>query len=116
MWIFFKDLPIIASAAIFQSGVDQLVFSGMLALAYTFIVALVLPYAERSANNADVLTALMLAMLTLLTAGFQDEDDTESHSTGIFAIFCWGCSDCTGADPAHGARRYRAGEGAAAAV
>ena len=29
----------------------------------------------------------MLAMLTLLTAGFQDEDDAEFHPTGIFAIF-----------------------------
>ena len=26
-------------------------------------------------------------MQTLLTAGFQDEDYAESHSTGIFAIF-----------------------------
>ena len=55
--VFFKDLLIIASAAFFRSGVEQLVFSGTLSLAYTFIVALVLPYAERSANNADVLTA-----------------------------------------------------------
>ena len=90
MLAFLKDLLIIASAAWFLSGVEQLVFSGSLSLAYTFIVALVLPYAERSANNADVLTALMLAMRTLLTADFQDEDDTESHSTGIFAIFAGG--------------------------
>ena len=53
-------------------------------------MALVLSYAERSANNADVLTSLMLAMQTLLTTGFQDEDDSESHSTGIFAISAGG--------------------------
>ena len=59
---FAKDLLIIASAAFFRSGVEQLVFSGTLSLAYTFLLALVLPYAERSAHNADVLTSLMLAM------------------------------------------------------
>ena len=58
-------------------------FSGTLSLAYTFLLALVLPYAERSAHNADVLTSLMLALQTLLTAGCGDEDDSESHSTGI---------------------------------
>ena len=83
----FKDLLIIASAAFFRSGVEQLVFSGTLSLSYTPIVAVVLPYAERSANNADALTSLLLAMQSLLTAGFQDEDDAESHSTVIFAIF-----------------------------
>ena len=31
----FKDLLIVANAATFQSDVDQLVFSGMLSLAYT---------------------------------------------------------------------------------
>ena len=86
--MFFKDLLIIASAAWFRSGVEQLVFSGTLSLAYTSIVAVVLPYAERSANNADALTSSLLAMQTLLPAGFPDEDYAESHSTGIFAIFC----------------------------
>ena len=66
---FFKDLLIIASAAFFRSGVEQLVFSGALSLAYTFLVALVLPYAERSANNADLFTSFLLALQTLLTAG-----------------------------------------------
>ena len=85
--VFFKDLFIIASAAWFWSGVEQQVFSRTLSLAYTFIVALVLPYSKRSANNADVLTSLMLAMQTLLTACFGDEDDAESHSSGIFVVF-----------------------------
>ena len=85
--VIFKDLLIIASAAWFWSGVEQQVFSRTLSLAYTFIVALVLPYAEQSAHNADVLTSLMLAMQTLLTAGFGDEDDAESHSSGIFVLF-----------------------------
>ena len=62
-------------------------FCGTLSLAYTSIVAAVLPYAERSANDADVLTSLLLAMQSLLTAGFQDEDDAESHSAVISAIF-----------------------------
>ena len=57
-------------------------FSGTLSLAFTILLALVLPYAERSAHNADVLTSLMLAMQTLLTAGFGDEDD------GFFLCVC----------------------------
>ena len=83
----FKDLLTIASAAFFRSGVEQLVFSGTLSLSYTSIVAVVSPYTERSDNNANALTSLLLAMQSLLTAGFQDEDDAESHSTVIFAIF-----------------------------
>ena len=51
---------------------------------------MVLSYAQRSANNADMLTPLLLAMQTLLPAGFQDADYAESHSTGIFAIFAEG--------------------------
>ena len=70
MLVFFKDLLIITSTAIFQRGMEQLMFSGNISLAYTFIVAMVLSYAERSANNADVLTSLLLAMQMLLTAGF----------------------------------------------
>ena len=53
-------------------------------------MALVLSYAERSANNADVLTSFLLAIQTLLTAGLGEEDDAESHSTVIFAIFAGG--------------------------
>ena len=82
----FKDLPIFASAAFFRSGVEQLVFSGTLSSSYTSIVAVVSPYAERSANNADALTSLLLAMQSLLTAGFQDEDDAVFRSTVISAI------------------------------
>ena len=64
-----KDLLIFASAAFFRSGVEQLLFSGTLSLAYTLLVALVLPYAERSANNVDLFTSFLLALQTLLTAG-----------------------------------------------
>ena len=75
-----KDLLTFASAAFFRSGVERLVFSGTLSLAYTFLVALVSPHAKRSANNADLFTSFLLAFQTLLTAGLGEEEDRQTSS------------------------------------
>merc|ERR1712224_512022 len=57
--IFVKDLLIIVCAAILRDGVNQLVFCGCLCLAYVFLLGLVMPFTDRSANNSDLLTSLL---------------------------------------------------------
>lgn len=80
--VFLKDFLLISSAAFFRTGVNQLMFRGVLSLLYTFLLGLVAPYELRSANNADQLTSFLLSMQTLLSAGSGLADAKDACEAG----------------------------------